>query len=250
MQVTLEFFNRHGEIKPIMLDGDTIIGRGEQCDLKVGSELVSRQHCVLRIQSGQIVLEDLGSTNGTYVDGIRVESNSRVALKPGCELLIGPARARIKIDAAAESAVPPAHIVPQPAAAEPAVVPAESDNGTESDEPDSAIASRETVSNVSEMAAIQDDTVGEGDFPSAAPDQPAAHEEPAGDQQVAEAEPAADAAPMADASDDPRFSAIAASFDGGDNADGEDHTLFVKPSAEASGDEPDDDLGSFLQQFE
>ena len=50
----------------------TRIGRDTGNDLVLESDLVSRRHAVLRIEGGVVVLEDLDSTNGTWVNGSRV----------------------------------------------------------------------------------------------------------------------------------------------------------------------------------
>jgi predicted component of type VI protein secretion system len=122
MQVVFEFFNRDGQVKPIVLDDETIVGRGEGCQLRVGSELVSREHCVVRLRDGQAWMQDLGSTNGTFLDGVRLNPHAEVPLADGAEVLIGPARARIRYDRSADQVVPSAHI--QPAAVAPKSVPA------------------------------------------------------------------------------------------------------------------------------
>ena len=57
-----------------------LIGRGEDCDIQLVSDRVSRHHCEVFCQDGQFFVRDLGSTNGTYVDGVRV---SRAALRNG-----------------------------------------------------------------------------------------------------------------------------------------------------------------------
>lgn len=46
-----------------------IIGRGEGAHLRPSSDLVSRQHCGISVQDGQCIVEDLGSRNGTFVNG-------------------------------------------------------------------------------------------------------------------------------------------------------------------------------------
>ena len=52
--------------------GEFVFGRGPECDIRPNSELVSRQHCLLRVGNGAALLRDLGSTNGTLVNGSRV----------------------------------------------------------------------------------------------------------------------------------------------------------------------------------
>jgi len=46
-----------------------IIGRGEGAHLRPSSDLVSRHHCGISVQEGQVIVEDLGSRNGTFVNG-------------------------------------------------------------------------------------------------------------------------------------------------------------------------------------
>src|SRR4051812_29159906 len=55
-----------------------IIGSGEDCDLVVDSPTVSGRHCRLTREADGFVLEDLGSTNGTYVNGARIARRMRV----------------------------------------------------------------------------------------------------------------------------------------------------------------------------
>src|SRR6516225_7984343 len=56
------------------LQGDkTIIGRGPKVGVRLNDEGVSREHCQLVRDADKIVLEDLGSTNGTFCNGIRVD---------------------------------------------------------------------------------------------------------------------------------------------------------------------------------
>lgn len=60
-----------------------VIGRDPACDVVLAVPAVSSQHARLAWQSGQLVLEDLGSANGTYVNGERV---TRVAVRPGTDV--------------------------------------------------------------------------------------------------------------------------------------------------------------------
>lgn len=62
------------------------IGRLASNDIWLEVPFVSRQHCVIRNDDGQYVIEDLNSTNGTYVDGERI--NSRL-LEDGSLIQIG-----------------------------------------------------------------------------------------------------------------------------------------------------------------
>ncbi|MBN9517804.1 FHA domain-containing protein [bacterium] len=65
---------------PIDLTKDLLlVGRGEDCDVRVEHKSVSKFHCVIVKTDGLLLLRDLGSTNGTRVNGQRVR---RAALLP------------------------------------------------------------------------------------------------------------------------------------------------------------------------
>jgi len=64
----------------------TLLGRGTDCDLRLVDPGVSRHHAELRVEDGQVVLVDLGSTNGTFVNGQPVR---RVALIDGTNVTLG-----------------------------------------------------------------------------------------------------------------------------------------------------------------
>ena len=56
--------------------GETLVGRGGDCDIFFGDVTVSRHHAKLTVDEGGLRIEDLGSTNGTYVNGGRDESST------------------------------------------------------------------------------------------------------------------------------------------------------------------------------
>ena len=67
-----------GEIRPA---GRALeIGRGTSCDVVLADLAVSRRHARIRWKDEELVLEDLGSSGGTYVNGERVE---RCCLRTG-----------------------------------------------------------------------------------------------------------------------------------------------------------------------
>lgn len=67
-------------------EGTWRIGRGRQNDLKLRDTEVSRQHAVVLVQNGTVTIKDVGSSNGTYVNGVRV---TEARLKPGDQIHIG-----------------------------------------------------------------------------------------------------------------------------------------------------------------
>jgi serine/threonine protein kinase len=64
----------------------TVIGRHHDCDLVVKASEISKRHCRILIAADQVVVEDLGSSNGTFVNGKQVE---RARLADSDELDLG-----------------------------------------------------------------------------------------------------------------------------------------------------------------
>ena len=74
-----------GEMFKLQLD-KTVLGRGPRCAVRLNDEGVSREHCQLVREGEKMVLEDLGSTNGTFCNGIRVD---RRELADGDKIMVG-----------------------------------------------------------------------------------------------------------------------------------------------------------------
>ncbi len=64
------------------------IGRAEDCQLRPKSDLISRHHCVILVETDLLAIRDLGSRNGTYVNDERVQGER--ALRAGDRLKVGP----------------------------------------------------------------------------------------------------------------------------------------------------------------
>src|SRR4051812_6757191 len=72
------------------------IGRSPDSDFVIDDRTVSRHHATIRHESELWILVDLGSTNGTRVNGRRIDG--RAVIKPGDELGFGAATARFAPD--------------------------------------------------------------------------------------------------------------------------------------------------------
>jgi hypothetical protein len=70
-----------------LTDGVHVAGRDEACALVIDASTVSRSHARITVVSGQATIEDLGSTNGTHVNGVRISEPTR--LDSGDELSLG-----------------------------------------------------------------------------------------------------------------------------------------------------------------
>lgn len=75
-----------------------LIGRGEECHLRPRSDAISRRHCVIAVSDKQVELRDLGSKNGSYVNGERVEGTC--VLQSGDQVSIGPLNFEMVIEVA------------------------------------------------------------------------------------------------------------------------------------------------------
>lgn len=53
-----------------------VLGRGAGCDIQLTDSEVSRRHAMLEIRGDEVSIRDLGSTNGTFVDGVKVNQAS------------------------------------------------------------------------------------------------------------------------------------------------------------------------------
>jgi pSer/pThr/pTyr-binding forkhead associated (FHA) protein len=101
MDVNLILLKKNGVQKVFPLPSSvTIIGRRSNCDLHVPVTSVSRKHCQLNRDQGVLTIRDLGSRNGTYLNGKRVEE---AGVKAGDYVRVGPLTFALQIDGEPES---------------------------------------------------------------------------------------------------------------------------------------------------
>ncbi len=76
---------------PIVLPENTevIVGRSDNVNVKLENKYVSGKHLSLRLNNNKIIVRDLGSTNGTYMEGKKLTPNMQYTLKSGERLIIG-----------------------------------------------------------------------------------------------------------------------------------------------------------------
>ncbi|HMI86800.1 MAG TPA: GGDEF domain-containing protein [Polyangiaceae bacterium] len=79
-----------------LVSAENLIGRGKECSVRIIDAGISRRHArILRLAAGQYVAEDLGSSNGTFVGGVRIAGQhpliegDRLGVGPNIELRFG-----------------------------------------------------------------------------------------------------------------------------------------------------------------
>jgi pSer/pThr/pTyr-binding forkhead associated (FHA) protein len=107
MKFKLLILNDNGPGQSIGLNGETLIGRSEDCKIKLLGKEVSRRHCSIE-PCGQdhLKIKDLGSTNGTFVNGHKIECKD---IKDGDVFTVG--RNMFMLVKEEESIRPPSEIV-------------------------------------------------------------------------------------------------------------------------------------------
>lgn len=71
-----------------LTDAETVIGRDESAKIRVATQELSRQHCLLIVSPAGVLVRDLGSRNGTFINGMPIAEET--LLKPGDTLTTGP----------------------------------------------------------------------------------------------------------------------------------------------------------------
>jgi pSer/pThr/pTyr-binding forkhead associated (FHA) protein len=81
------------------------IGRSQSCSLCAGSSAVSRQHCMISRDESKVTVRDMGSRNGTLVNGEKIEGT--VELASGDEITVGPLKFLLTISTSLNSVKKP-----------------------------------------------------------------------------------------------------------------------------------------------
>jgi len=96
MDINLVLFRKNGSQKVIPMPSSvTVIGRQHNCDLRIPLISVSKRHCQLIHSNGILKVRDLGSRNGTFLNGKTVKE---AELTAGNSIEIGPLKFILQID--------------------------------------------------------------------------------------------------------------------------------------------------------
>jgi pSer/pThr/pTyr-binding forkhead associated (FHA) protein len=106
MKIILVLFKKNGSQKIFPLPSNvTTIGRRHSCDLQIPLTHVSKRHCQLSHNKGVLRVRDLGSRNGTYLNGNRIDEE---VVRPGDYIGVGPVTFAMQIDGQPETIAQPA----------------------------------------------------------------------------------------------------------------------------------------------
>ncbi|MFP5352071.1 MAG: FHA domain-containing protein [Actinomycetota bacterium] len=64
-------------MRSALTPGALRVGRGRECDIRIDDPALSRIHLVLQVSDGTVTVSDAGSTNGTFLNGVRLEDDHR-----------------------------------------------------------------------------------------------------------------------------------------------------------------------------
>jgi pSer/pThr/pTyr-binding forkhead associated (FHA) protein len=99
MQVKLKVMTGSHAGTEIPIGGDKfLIGRSESCQLRPKSDSISRKHCIIVIRDGRVLIQDLKSRNGTYVNEKRLPGDRAKILDAGDVLKLGKLQFEVVIE--------------------------------------------------------------------------------------------------------------------------------------------------------
>ena len=108
MKVKLKVLGGSHDGKEIAIGSEKfLVGRSESCQLRPKSESVSRKHCILVMRDSRMLIQDLKSRNGTYVNDKRLPADKAKVLKPGDILRIGKLKFEVIIEHGLQAAKKP-----------------------------------------------------------------------------------------------------------------------------------------------
>jgi pSer/pThr/pTyr-binding forkhead associated (FHA) protein len=84
------FVLKLADLRFLLRSGETLVGRSNYCSIVLQDTSVSRQHAAVVVTPQGVTIEDLGSENGTFVNGERIQAKQR--LVPGDLIELGPVR--------------------------------------------------------------------------------------------------------------------------------------------------------------
>jgi pSer/pThr/pTyr-binding forkhead associated (FHA) protein len=108
MEVILELSGHpKANVKKVVISDTVVVGRSQKCGLQIASAAVSRRHCEIRVRGNAVSAIDLGSSNGTFIDALRLSPGDETPLPSGARLNVGGVRFMVQYAAAPSSTAEP-----------------------------------------------------------------------------------------------------------------------------------------------
>ena len=85
-----------GRTGPLSPTHQVVFGRNDDCNVRLRTDQVSRHHCVIEYSKPDWIVRDLGSSNGTFVNGVRVMGPATLA--NGNRLSVGPIQFQFAVE--------------------------------------------------------------------------------------------------------------------------------------------------------
>src|SRR5579859_3249222 len=100
MPITVLVRSAAGDETRLTFDGTqrVAIGRGPGCDVRLPHPTVSHRHASLRAQGSEFLVVDEGSTNGTFVGGVRIAARTSRIVRSGDRVQIGAVWIELRVD--------------------------------------------------------------------------------------------------------------------------------------------------------
>ena len=82
MQIEVEIENEDGAKVHTFDKNEIIVGRGKDCDLRIVAEGISRKHARIFKEGSALMIEDLGSSNGTFINDEKIKKQELTSFFP------------------------------------------------------------------------------------------------------------------------------------------------------------------------
>lgn len=97
----------------LVKDGESVLGRSKDAVIRIPSSRVSRKHCTFTWRKNQLLVQDLGSMNGTLLNGVTIQKQT--LLRENDQITVGPVVFKVVIPTM--TVAPPVKAVPPPISA-------------------------------------------------------------------------------------------------------------------------------------
>lgn len=103
MELILHIFHPQSGMNRLRVTDTALLGRAAECQIRLGLPEISRRHCLLTFHEGQILLRDMGSSNGTRLNGKSIPPGVDHVVEQGGVIELGTLSCRVEIRLAGET---------------------------------------------------------------------------------------------------------------------------------------------------